>query len=142
MRKENVYTAVVIAIAAVIAVSLVALLVGALRTQFSPKPTEFPGTEWVSEDGAFRLTVGEYDNETYQCAAVLTYSGKGGEYAYTVADAPYSGLYVYEVKDEYDNWLRVRCCNDYFTVRINRRGGLVYSSEYDSGELIRFDRVN
>lgn len=142
MKKENVYTAIAVVAAAVAAITLAVLLIFSLRTEFSPKPTQYPNTEWVSEDGAFRLSVGEYDNDTYQCRAVLVYTAPDGvETSYTVSDGAHSVVGVYISENDIDEWLRVKCNKDGFTVRVNRTADFEYSGAYDKNSLLKFNRV-
>lgn len=139
MKKAIAIIAVVIA--AVLVLALAGMLVGGLITSFSPKPTEFEDSLWRSEDGRFSLRVYEYDPETLQCRAELTYRGEEGNVTYTVSDAPYGVIGVYTSVDNIDEWLRVRCSSKGFTVRVNRTAALEYSSEYQQGEKIRFNRA-
>lgn len=143
MKKENVFTAVVVVIAAIVLAGLAFLLVMSLRTEFLPKPTQYPNTEWVSEDGAFRLNVGEYDSETYQCRAELVYTSPDGtETTYTVSDGAHSVIGVYISESDIDKWLRVKCSAEEFTVRVNRTTSLEYSGAYGKNSKVTFRRVS
>lgn len=143
MNKGRIVTVLTVVLVAVFVTALAVLLVFSLRTQFSPKPTQYPDSVWVSEDGAFTLTVGEYNDETYQCDAVLKYtSSDGGEFTYTVSDGAYSVIGVYSDVNNADSWLRVKCNAESFTARINRTASLEYSNDYEKAQKIVFKRIS
>lgn len=129
------------ALAAFFALAGIYLLAGSLITRFSPLPTEFENSEWISEDGAFRLLVKEYDESVYQCRAEIIYTFDGGEASYEVADAANGTLSVYADPAAADSWLRTKCSKEKFTVRINRTAKLDYSESYEQGEKVTFTRV-
>ncbi len=142
MKKHDVITAVIIVLVAALVITIASLLVMSLIVQFSPKPTQYPNTVWVSDDGAFTLTVGEYNSETYQCDAELVYSNGGEEYRYTVSDGANSIIGVYASENNIDRWLRVKCNSDGFTARVNRTAELEYSGSYEKNQKVRFSRVS
>lgn len=143
MKHGRIITAVGVLLAAAAAAGLAALLIMSLVTEFSPKPTRFANTEWVSEDGAFTLTVGEYDEDSYQCRAELVYTAPDGTTSsYTVADGAHSIIGVYSSEDNIDKWLRVKCNGDAFTARVNRTAELEYSGAYEKNEKVTFNRVS
>ena len=140
MKKAISIIAVVIVAALVLA--LAGMLIGSLITSFSPKPTQYENSLWWTDDHRLRLSVYEYDPETYQCRAELSYYDEDGNtYTYTVSDAPYGVIGVYTSPDEIDEWLRVWCSSKGFTVKINRTANLEYSSAYQEGEKVSFKRL-
>ena len=139
---KKVFPIIAAAIAAVLVLTFAGLLVGGLITTFSTKPTQYENSLWWSEDHRFSLHVYEYDPQTLQCRAELTFkSDDGNKYTYTVADGAYGVIGVYTSTDEIDEWLRIRCRDGGFTVRINRTAELEYSSVYQKGEKVRFNRL-
>ena len=143
MTKSKVFTAVCVVLVTALVAVIAVLLVLSLRTQFSPKPTQYPDSVWISEDGAFTLTVGEYNEDTYQCDSVLTYVSPDGETTeYIVSDGAHSVIGVYTEVRNADSWLRVKCDSESFTARINRTASLEYSSYYEKAEKVTFNRVS
>lgn len=142
MNKGKILTAIGVVFAAALAMTLAVLLVLSLKTQFSPKPTEYPNSEWISEDGRMKLSVGEYDSEVYQCRAVLNITdGEGNTASYEVSDGGRSMLYLLEGDTAKDRWARVKCNKDSFTVRVNNIDGSVCASIYEKGEKVVFNRA-
>lgn len=129
------------ALCALLVLGFVVMLAGSIRMQNAPKPTEFEYSEWVSEDGLFRLHVYEFDKETLQCRAELVYTGEEVSYTYTVSDAPYGVIGVYISESDIDEWLRVKCDDSMFTARINRTTSLQYSDNYAKNAELTFERV-
>ena len=129
------------AICALLVLSFVVMLAGSIRMQNAPKPTEYENSEWISEDGLFRLYVHEFDKETLQCRAELVYTNGEGSYTYIVSDAPYGVIGVYISESDIDEWLRVKCDDSGFTVRINRTTSLHYSDSYGKNAELSFTRV-
>lgn len=141
MKKGSVITAIAVVLAAVLAAAFAVLLAFSLWTRFQPKPTAYPDTVWVSEDGAFVLTVGKYNEDTYQCDAELSYTAPDGSVTvYTVSDGVQSVIGVLRGDGTADSWLRVKCNADSFTARINRTAEMEYSGEYGKGEKVKFGR--
>lgn len=135
-------TAIIVAAAAALAAAFAIMLAGSLINRFSPLPTEYENSVWVSEDGAFTLTVGEYDENTYQCPAEIVYrSPSGKEAAYSAVGAELGVISVYEDPSLTDDWLRVKCDESSFTARINRTASLAYAEDYEKNQEIKFRRA-
>ena len=143
MTKEKVLTAAGAVISAVLAAALAVLLALSLKTQFAPKPTQYPDSVWVSEDGAFTLTVGKYNGDKYQCDSELSYTSSDGTVSvYTVSDGEHSVIGVYQDIKNADSWLRISCSSESFTARVNRTASLAYSEAYEKAQKLTFNRVS
>ncbi len=117
------------------AVALVTLLTMSLFSAFSHMPTDYENTVWLSEDGAFTLTVGEYDKNELMCRSEITYNGA----AYEVYSEQNGALTV-SGDGGSDTWLRKSCNKDGCVLVINRSGALGYSGDYPASAEVRFSR--
>lgn len=133
-------TVIIAAVAAAFAVAMVILLIGSLRIQFMPVPTEYENTVWRSQDGNFTLYVYEYDSNTLQCRSELVYSADGSSFTYQVLDESHGILGLYSESGVSDRWLRTKCDEKSFTVRINRMSSPEYTDRYQSAEIVVFER--
>lgn len=134
MKKTLTYTAVSIVAAASLALAY--LLLRSLINAFMPMPTQYENTSWVSEDGAMTFNVYEYDPNSLQCRAELVYNDS----VYSVSDISGGALRVSDAQGNEDIWLRAKCSEKEFSVRINRGGNLGYASSYQESEKVRFIR--
>lgn len=124
---KRVITAAFIVIVTAFVLGIVVLLIGSLRTEFMPVPTEFENTVWVSEDGLYTLYVNEYTDETMQCRTELV----SGSKTYDVLSEPHGVLGIFDGGRIADEWLRTSCNGSSFTVKTGR----VDSTDFSQGSI-------